>query len=98
LSRVLLEREWSWRLPTYWAAETAKKDANEYNYHEGKLDNLAWAMSAIDPQRALQWMEELPEKNRRRERTKALIAVTLLATPQQRINFNRYSAYENAEY
>ncbi len=98
LSRVLLEREWSWRLPAYRAAEAAKKDANEYNYHEGALDNLAWAMSIFNPERALEWVKELPEENQRRESTKAQIAVTLLATPQQRVNFDQYPAFENADY
>ena len=97
LARAVLEREWSWRLPAYQAAEAAKKTANEYNPHQSNLGYLAWAMSAFDRRRALDWAEILPEKSYERGQAKALIAVTLLATPEQRLNFNRYLVYEAPE-
>ncbi len=98
LARVILEREWSWRLPAYQAAEAAKKAQNSYNQQESHIVYLAWAMSVFDPTRALEWIKALPEKKYGYGQSKALIAATLWARPEQRINFNQYLNWEAPDY
>ena len=53
LSRVLIEREWNWRLP----AAVKTKDA-EYSQDKQLLGQLEMGMAAVDPARALEMREQ----------------------------------------
>lgn len=84
-SRVLLEREWDWRLP----AAVKTKD-EEYSSDGYILSQLEIGMAAVDPARALEMRDEARAKAGKADAaTKGDIglAAAILATPAQRARF-----------
>ncbi len=82
LSRVLIEREWDWRLP---AAIQTKNDLS-FNNH-GALYELIHGMTAVDTARAAQMqaqVDAIETKNYGKAMSQFDIAVVALATADQR--------------
>ena len=79
LSRVLVEREWSWRLPLA-VAERSK----EYRSETRNLSALELAMAAVDPARALQLRDQARAQTNREDSADAKLAAAILATDAQR--------------
>ena len=81
-SRVLIEREWDWRLP---AASQTKNDFTSNDY--GALYELVHGMTAVDTARSAQMqtqVDALETKNYGKAMSQFDIAVAALATAQQR--------------
>ncbi len=81
-SRVLLEREWDWRLPA-----AIKTRDEEYSSDGRILVQLAMGMAAIDPARALEMRDEARAKASKVGAVKSAdvdVAAAILATPAQR--------------
>ena len=82
-SRVLLEREWNWRLPA--AAAKPKGEENALDRHW--LSQLTMGMAAVDPVRALEMHDEARAKTSKADATPAAnigLAAAILATPAER--------------
>ena len=84
-SRVLLEREWNWRLP----AAIKTKD-EQYSSDGYMLSQLEIGMAAVAPARALEMRDDARAKTGKPDAaaTAAIgLAAAILATPQQRARF-----------
>ena len=80
-SRVLIEREWNWRLPS----AIKNKDA-EYSNDGSQLSQLIMGMAAVDPARALEMREAAREaaKKDAATNTEVGLAAVILAGDEQR--------------
>ena len=84
-SRVMLEREWNWRLP----AAVKTKD-QEYSAEVLTLSQLEIGMAAVDPARALEMRDEARAQTSRpgvAANADIGLAAAILATPDQRARF-----------
>ncbi len=73
-SRILVEREWADRIKAYKPPEN-----NDYDNAIESLKALVGAMAKVDARRALEMVEQLPEKGNARAEARGRIAVALLA-------------------
>ena len=90
-SRVLIEREWNWRLPA-----AAKTRDQEYSSDVYLLNALEIAMSAVDPARALEMRDQARvqvSKPDAAANANVGLAAALLATPDQRARFGADSPF-----
>ena len=85
-SRVLLEREWHWRLPA-----AVKTKGEEYYIDALMLGQLAMGMAAVDPARALEMRDQARAQTAKADAapgTDLGLAAAILATPAQRARLN----------
>ena len=80
-SRVLLEREWNWRLPS-----AIKNKDNEYSNDGFQLSALIMGMAAVDPARALEMREAARQTAKKDAAQNAEIglAAVILSDDEQR--------------
>ncbi len=84
-SRVMLEREWIWRLP----AAVKTKD-EEYSFDVSRLSQLEIGMAAVDPARALELRDQARAQIAKPDEAATAdvgLAAAILATPAQRARF-----------
>ena len=79
LTRVLVEREWNWRLPLAVAGK-----GGQFGSEARNLSALELAMAAVDPARALQLREFARAQTGREDSADAKLAAAILATDAQR--------------
>ena len=79
LTRVLVEREWNWRLPL-----AVAEKGGQYGSEARNLRALELAMAAVDPARALQLREQARAQTGREEGADAKLAAAILANDAQR--------------
>jgi len=72
---VLLEREWT----TLQSSATRKPVNDAYDFTPVFMEQVSAAMALIDPKRALEMAESVPEKDDARKQTRAEIAAALLS-------------------
>ena len=90
-SRVLIEREWNWRLP---AAVKTKNE--EYSSDGYILSQLEMGMAAVDPFRALEMRDEARAQTGKPgapATAEVGLAAAILATPKQRARFGADSRF-----
>lgn len=90
-SRVLIEREWNWRLP----AAVKTKD-QEYSFDKQNLRMLEMGMAAVDPARALEMREESRAqlaKPGAATPAAVLLGAAILASDAQRARLNPNPRY-----
>jgi hypothetical protein len=80
--RLLIEREW--------ARRQTSKSASDYQVQSQKM-GLAWAMSAYDPARALEWLGQIPDQYGNLPRIKAAITAVVFADAKTRPLLTRSS-------